>query len=635
MKAIEFENVYFSYDMEENESGGDIFSSDENFALRGVNFSVEEGEFVAVLGHNGSGKSTLARLTNGLLSPISGKITVFGLDVSDDKALFDIRKQVGIVFQNPDNQTIASIVEDDIAFGPENIGVEREEIGQRIDFALNAVGMRDFRYATPARLSGGQKQRIAIAGVLALKPRVMILDEATAMLDPRGRKEVMDVVLRLNREENITVILITHFPEEALLADRAVVMQHGQIVMQGKPEEVFQKENDLKKYSLLLPHSIDICHRLSLAGLPVMDSMDAETVAENIVQAVKGVDQSALNIPKIQGAGTRLFNSSVDENTDVGRVYCENLTYVYNAKSPFATYALQGVDLEIKSGEFFGIIGHTGSGKSTFVQHLNALLKVPTAEKKYKAKKPKKGQIPVPQTLLSVNGYDLTDKRTNFLELRSKVGMVFQYPEYQLFAETVFEDVAFGLKNFRKDVQDAEVKQAVREALETVGLDYEALKDRSPFELSGGQKRRVAIAGVIVTKPEILVLDEPAAGLDPLGKEEIMTLLHKIHADWCKTVIIVSHDMDEIAENCTRAAIFLDGKVLAVSQPKTLFADRNALAERGLDVPFVAKVTASLAEKNMVIENDFTVHDFVQKLLEYVKTKGAGTDSTFEGGKHA
>ncbi len=634
MKAIEFENVYFSYDVEENNGDGGIFSSGENFALRGVNFSVEEGEFVAVLGHNGSGKSTLARLTNGLLSPTSGKITVFGLDVADDKSLFDIRKQVGIVFQNPDNQTIASIVEDDIAFGPENIGVEREEIGRRIDFALNAVGMANFRSATPARLSGGQKQRIAIAGVLALKPRVMILDESTAMLDPRGRKEVMDVVLRLNREENITVILITHFPEEALLADRAVVMQGGQIVMQGKPDEVFQKGNDLKQYALSMPRSIEICHRLSDAGLPVVDSMDAETVAKNISLALKNADAASLDISQMERAGTSLTVTTSEEK-GVGRVYCENLAYVYNAKSPFATRALEGVDLEIKAGEFFGIIGHTGSGKSTFVQHLNALLKVPTAEKKYKAKKPKKGQPPMPKIVLTVNGYDLTDKKTNFLELRSKVGMVFQYPEYQLFAETVFEDVAFGLKNFRREVSEAELKQAVRESLETVGLDYELVKDRSPFELSGGQKRRVAIAGVIVTKPEILILDEPAAGLDPLGKEEIMTLLHKIHADWCKTVIVVSHDMDEIAENCTRAAIFSEGKVLAVAEPKTLFADKNALSEKGLDVPFTAKVTAELAKENVVIDNDFTVVDFVRKTLEYAKKKGAGTRLTSEGGVYA
>ena len=214
MEAIKFEQVHFSYQADEND---EVFSTDATFSLDGLDFSVQEGEFVAVLGHNGSGKSTLARLANGLLEPTSGKITVLGYDAGDGKNLFEIRKRVGIVFQNPDNQTVASIVEDDIAFGPENIGVPREEIGARIDFALSAVGMEKYRHATTSRLSGGQKQRVAIAGVLALKPRVMILDESTAMLDPRGRKEVMEVVKKLNKDEKITVILITQ-PHHHLLS---------------------------------------------------------------------------------------------------------------------------------------------------------------------------------------------------------------------------------------------------------------------------------------------------------------------------------------------------------------------------------------------------------------------------------
>lgn len=317
-----------------------------------------------------------------------------------------------------------------------------------------------------------------------------------------------------------------------------------------------------------------------------------------------------------------------------GRVYCENLTYVYNGDSPFETYALKGIDLEIKSGEFFGIIGHTGSGKSTFVQHLNALFKLPTAEKKYKEKKPKKGVAQPPKTILTVDGYDLTDKTTDFQELRSKVGMVFQYPEYQLFAETVFEDVAFGLKNFKDGLSEEEIEKAVGEALEMVGLRYAEVKNRSPFDLSGGQKRRVAIAGVIVTKPEILVLDEPAAGLDPLGKEEIMQLLHKIHREWCKTVIIVSHDMDEIAENCTRAAIFSDGKILGVGEPRALFERTDEIAAAGLDVPFTTKICVALSRFGIKIDCDHTVGDFVEKILEYAKTVGAGMRSTMEGGQN-
>ena len=273
MKAIEFENVSFSY-----EEGG-------AFAIKNLNFSVEEGEFVAILGHNGSGKSTLARLTNGLLEADGGAIRVFGEQLTD-KNLFDIRKQVGIVFQNPDNQTVASIVEDDIAFGAENIALPREEIGRRIDFALKAVGMEEFRHATVSRLSGGQKQRIAIAGVLAVLPKVLILDESTAMLDPKGRREIIDVVTRLNRDEGITVLLITHFMEEALRATRAIVMNRGEIVMQGTPDDIFERHEELLTYNLTLPLIGRICKELRAGGMPVQDTLDASSLAKEIAACV-------------------------------------------------------------------------------------------------------------------------------------------------------------------------------------------------------------------------------------------------------------------------------------------------------------------------------------------------------------
>ena len=279
------------------------------------------------------------------------------------------------------------------------------------------------------------------------------------------------------------------------------------------------------------------------------------------------------------------------------RIVAQGLTYTYNPKSPFASQALKGVDLTIEEGEFFGIIGHTGSGKTTFVQHLNALIKVTGG-------------------VLKVGDYDLSDKKCKFLELRSKVGMVFQYPEYQLFAETVEKDVMFGLKNFRKEMKEEEMKAAVREAVEMVDLDYDAIKDKSPFELSGGQRRRVAIAGVIVTKPEILILDEPAAGLDPLGKQEIMALLHSIHGKTCKTVIIVSHDMDEIAENCTKAAVFAGGKVIMEDTPSGIFKRSDELQALGLDIPVTAKCAKILSEHGIGVDTDFTCDDFISKILQ-------------------
>ena len=239
------------------------------------------------------------------------------------------------------------------------------------------------------------------------------------------------------------------------------------------------------------------------------------------------------------------------------------------------------------------------------MQHLNALIRLTGGS-------------------LKVGEYDLADKKCKFLELRSKVGMVFQYPEYQLFAETVEKDVMFGLKNFAKDMKEEEMKAAVREALEIVDLNYAEIKDKSPFELSGGQKRRVAIAGVIVTKPEVLILDEPAAGLDPLGKKEVMQLLHAIHGKWCKTIVIVSHDMDEISENCTRAAVFADGKVVMEGKPHELFKKGATLVSLGLDVPVTAKICMLLKERGIEIDTDFSTEDFTSKVLALYRRSKEG-----------
>lgn len=598
---IKCENVTFNY------------AGSERPALNGVDFFVKRGEFVSVIGHNGSGKSTLARLLNGLLEADSGNISVLGMDVSDGKNVIEIRKHVGIVFQNPDNQTVASIVEDDIAFGPENIGIEREEIGRRIDWALSAVGMNDYRTATPARLSGGQKQRIAVAGVLAIKPDVLILDESTAMLDPKGRREVIEVVKKLNEEEGMTIILITHFMEEALLADRTIVMNKGEIALEGTPEQIFESGETLETFNLSLPRIAVIANNLRAAGMDIKDVLRPEELAAEILKNFN-------NRGIYAGQSSKNVKNGV-QNVKEWDIDINDLTYTYSKKSPFAAKALNGVNLHIGEGEFFGIIGHTGSGKSTLIQHLNALIKLPQAEKRYRKKRIKKGQPAPVIPHISVGQFDLGNKKCDFKALRASVGMVFQYPEYQLFAESVFADVAFGLKNFNKKLSAEEIEQAVKSSIEIVGLNYEEVKNKSPFDLSGGQKRRVAIAGVIVTKPHILILDEPAAGLDPKGKNEIMELLHKLHREWCKTVIIVSHDMDEVADNCTQAAVISNGKVFACGAPSELFKRADELTSLGLDIPLTSKIARELAKNGFIIESDCTVEDFSDKIVE-IYTEG-------------
>lgn len=264
MSLIEVKNVGFSYD-------------NKSKAVNDMSFSVEKGEYVAIIGHNGSGKSTLAKLLNGLLVPTEGDISVNGFSVLDKKSLYEIRKRVGFVFQNPDNQTVASIVEDDIAFGPENLGIKREEIAERIEFALKSVGMQNFRKATPSRLSGGQKQRVAIAGVLALRPEVIVLDEATAMLDPEGRKEVLSVIKKLNEEDSVTVIAITHYMEEVINADKVFVVNNGEIVMSGTPERIFSQGEKLKNYGLEVPLACYIAQKLKERGLNIPENLLTES----------------------------------------------------------------------------------------------------------------------------------------------------------------------------------------------------------------------------------------------------------------------------------------------------------------------------------------------------------------------
>ena len=278
------------------------------------------------------------------------------------------------------------------------------------------------------------------------------------------------------------------------------------------------------------------------------------------------------------------------------QIVSKNLTFIYSEKSKSLAFrALDDVTIDIAEGEFFAIIGQTGSGKSTFVQHLNGLIRVGE----------NRGE-------LKVGEFDLADKKCDLKSLRAKVGMVFQYPEYQLFAETVFEDVAFGLKNFEPDLSLEQVEERVKNAIEMVGLNYQKIKEKSPFELSGGQKRRVAIAGVIVTRPEVLVLDEPVAGLDPKGKRELLKLLHGLHKKFVKTIIIVSHDMDVVAEHCTSVAVFKKGKVVCQGAPKDVFTPEQ-VKEYGLEMPLIASLSKALLGEQI---SDLTVTGFVNAIAK-------------------
>ena len=279
-EIIKTEELTFAYPPDEGKEPAQ--------ALRGVDLAIAKGSFVVILGHNGSGKSTLAKHMNAVLLPGGGRVWVSGMDTADESLLLEIRRRVGMVFQNPDNQIVANVVEEDVAFGPENLGVPTEEIRRRVDAALKAVGMEEFTMHAPHHLSGGQKQRVAIAGVIAMEPACIVLDEATAMLDPLGRREVLDTVRKLNREKGITIVLITHHMDEAAMADRVVVMDDGRVVMDGAPREVLVRVEDLQAIGLAAPHTVELLHGLQQDGFDVpLDALGIRECADAIVRSLR------------------------------------------------------------------------------------------------------------------------------------------------------------------------------------------------------------------------------------------------------------------------------------------------------------------------------------------------------------
>lgn len=584
LDIIKTENLCFDYILRDDD--GKII--EQSTALRNVNLSVPEGQFLAVLGHNGCGKSTLAKHFNAILTPTSGKVTVDGIDTADEDRLFDIRQTVGMVFQNPDNQLVATIVEEDVAFAPENLGVPPEEIRVRVDNALKQVDMYEFREHAPHQLSGGQKQRIAIAGIIAMQPRCIVMDEPTAMLDPKGRREVMKTIKRLNREHGITVILITHYMDEAAQADRVVVMDNGSVLMDDVPRDIFARADELRAVGLDVPQVTELCGMLRKKGINISKEIIFEDECAAAIEMLplnrKTADMTKTVAVKLVGSGE-----------EAARL--ENLTYKYSIGTPFEKTAVDNVDLTVNKSEFVGIIGHTGSGKSTLIQHLNGLVK-PTSG------------------LVFIDGKDIWGKDVNIRDIRFKVGIVFQYSEHQLFEETVAKDIAYGPKNM--GLTGEELDARVKSAAESMGISH--LLEKSPFELSGGQQRRVALAGVLAMDPEVLILDEPAAGLDPKGRDKILSLIKRYHEQSGKTVLLVSHSMEDIVKFATKVLVMNKGKVFCYDETDKVFERTDDLVKIGLDVPQITRLSHRLREKGIDIGNDiYTTDRAAQRLLTLIK----------------
>ena len=590
-------------------------------ALDGIDLNIEDGEFFCILGGNGSGKSTFAKHLNALLQPDAGTVRINGMDASDPELVYDIRSTAGMVFQNPDDQLVATLVEDDVAFGPENLGVPSAQIAQRVREALKGVGLVGFERHETHALSGGQKQRVALAGVLAMEPRVLILDEASSMLDPRGRQGLMKACRALH-DRGMTIVMITHFMEEAAEADRVAVFRAGRVAMLGTPEEILTRADELAQLNLDMPASCCLGRSLRAKGVPVCAQVREADMVSDIAQAY--TERSGLDIAEQPSASdSHVLDNGSSAADGIGAsepvIEISHLSHSYSLSAherrrwhkrsttadasskqalwgndPNSPWALRDVSLTVRRGEFLGLAGHTGSGKSTLVQHLNGLIR------------PQEGSV-------CALGLDLSNKK-DAAAVKAKVGMVFQYPERQLFAETVAQDVAFGPRNL--GLPQDEVARRVASSLTRVGLDLAAIGDKSPFELSGGQQRRVAFAGVLAMEPEVLVLDEPMAGLDPAARRDFLGLIDRLHREGL-TVVMVSHSMDDLVNCCDRIVVMNEGAVFAEGTPSQVFAHANELKSIGLGVPAAQRMALALAQAGVPLRCDrlYTVELLADELV--------------------
>lgn len=473
--AVELRDIRFTYD------------SGATWALDGVNLTIRQGERVCLAGPNGSGKSTLSRIIAGLAAPDAGHVTLLGNNVFDESgahadAYRSARHGIGAVFQHPEDQIVTTITEDDVAFGPENLAIAHDDIDMRIAMSLDAVDMSEQREADPTRMSGGQQQRVAIAGMLAMNPEILVLDEPTAMLDPQGRADIMHILDEL-QQRGTTIILVTHHRDEFANADRIIRLDSGRIVQSA--------------------HS-------DTASIPEMDGSDTAREGNPIAKSniANGASKPASAVPIIE---------------------IRNLTYQYpNSNKP----VLDKLSITINAGETVAITGHNGAGKTTLARLLCAL------------DQPQSGNITIntiPVARQRTNGNMQSLKRADREKLHATIGYVMQHPEHQLFAETVAEDIAYGPRNQHLD--ETQVSERVNQAMTLLHIEH--LADRSPFDLSGGQQRLAAIAGVIACQPQILIMDEPTAGLDEAATTRVHDLIQTLHAQGV-TVLIISHSQTEI-----------------------------------------------------------------------------------------
>lgn len=555
---IEFDNVTYAYPLP---GGGRVA------ALREISLRIEEGEYVAIVGANGSGKSTLAQHLNALLIPDEGIVSVVGLDTRDQSQHATIHRTVGMVFQRPEDQIVASLVEEDVAFGVENMGIPSGEIRARVDEALETVGLWEMRMRPPHQLSAGQQQRVALAGVLAMRPRCIVFDEATAMLDPAGRRAVREMMTSLHRA-GLTIIAITHFMEEALDAQRVVVLERGGVALDGPPELVFADAAILCTLGLDLPPAAGLAHMLrqhfsalpiGLLTVPALVAVLDALPHRSAESAIPRETESPISMPPL--------------------ISVRELGHIYMEGTPLAQRALENVTLDIAGGSARGLLGATGSGKSTLMQHLNGLLR------------PQQGTV-------RVGDYVLNDPQTDVRAVRRMVGLVFQLPEAQIFEQYVGDEIAYGPR--LQGLLGDSLRQRVRWAMELVGMGFNAFKDRFTFALSGGEKRKVALASILALRPSVLLLDEPTAGLDPASHRELLSHLQTLK-ETGMTLVLSSHRMEDVAALTGQVTVLDGGRSVLDGSVRDVFAQGEHLRALGLSVPVVTQVVEGLRARGWTL----------------------------------
>ncbi len=549
--------------------------------LRDIHLKINPGEFVAIMGRTGAGKTTLQMLFNGLIphffeGDLSGEIFSNGLNIEKFR-IQTLSRFTGFVMQDPETQIFGVTVEKDVAFGPGNLCIPREEIHRRIENALQLVRLSGYENKSTVNLSGGEKQRLAIAGILAMKPSIIVLDEPTSELDPVGKSEIFQTLADLRKKQNLTILLATHDSEEVLeYADRALVLDQGRIVWDGKPAELFRNRERLDELGIRVPEVTELGFALQSAGI-----ISREQIPLNLTQATTLMRQ--LLVKKYEPGDSLVQKAATESEQQPVIIRVQNLSHEYQT----GVTVLNNLSLDIRKGELIAIVGQNGAGKTTLVKHFNGLLK------------PTSGEV-------MVDGMDV--RKTEIATLARTVGYVFQNPDHQIFCPTVEEEIAYGLRKFGLSAE--QVEDRICQSLEYVELTES--RNRHPFTLGKGERQKLAVATVLAMSPRIIVIDEPTTGQDWTGIKRMMQMIQDLNQKG-HTIVMITHNMRIVAELAHRVIVMHFGSILLDDKPDQVFRQKQVLSKSYLHPPQIVDLAMQLTD--LGIPNDIASVDM---FLEYM-----------------